>query len=345
MSISHLIGGREAVVAACAPDVAPKVRHSIAQGATLVVLHNSREKHCPVHGAFREAVIDPAFMPGKTGAHYCVFSPVHGAYHLLGLSHPGSPVNGAGRKPSGVVCEPGVNAGPNTAARMHRERGKPASGGCAQGCRIWPRWGRSARRGYLLTEMLVVISVSSVLAAVAVGLLGTLMRIERAGRRHIEETNGLSRLSKQFRRDVASAEEASIPEENTGGQSEIHLRLAADHVLTYRAEPGVLLRLEEWGQAEAARERFRLPATAEARFDIDDSRSGRLAVLTLDAPRPTDESQEAGQGLVAAKKRRRIVARDGVGRRGWTIEALVARDLRHAASSTGAQSKGEEPAP
>jgi hypothetical protein len=66
-------------------------------------------------------------MPGKTGAHYCVFSPVHGAYQLLGLSHPGSPVNGAGRKSSGAVREPGVNAGPNTAARKPRERGKPAS--------------------------------------------------------------------------------------------------------------------------------------------------------------------------------------------------------------------------
>ena len=97
-------------------------------GLPLVVLHKSRVMHRPVHGASREAVIAPAFMPRKTGAHYGVFSPVHGAYYLLGLSHPGSPVNGAGRKSSGAVCEPGVNTGPNTAARKPRERGKPASG-------------------------------------------------------------------------------------------------------------------------------------------------------------------------------------------------------------------------
>jgi len=36
----------------------------------LVVLHKSRETYRPVHGAFREAVMDPAFMPGKTGADY-----------------------------------------------------------------------------------------------------------------------------------------------------------------------------------------------------------------------------------------------------------------------------------
>jgi hypothetical protein len=30
-----------------------------------VVLYKSRETHRPVYGAFREAVVDPAFMPGK----------------------------------------------------------------------------------------------------------------------------------------------------------------------------------------------------------------------------------------------------------------------------------------
>jgi hypothetical protein len=46
----------------------------------LVVLPKSRKTHRPVHGAFREAVLDPAFMPAKTGADHCEFSPVHGAY-------------------------------------------------------------------------------------------------------------------------------------------------------------------------------------------------------------------------------------------------------------------------
>jgi len=40
------------------------------QGDALVVLHKSRETYRPVHGAFREAVVNPAFMPGKTGADY-----------------------------------------------------------------------------------------------------------------------------------------------------------------------------------------------------------------------------------------------------------------------------------
>jgi len=84
------------------------------------------------HADNREkSALDPgnpkAFMPGKTGADYCIFRPVHGAYQSSGLSHSGSPVNGAGREPSCAVCEPGVNAGPNTAAPKPRERGKTAS--------------------------------------------------------------------------------------------------------------------------------------------------------------------------------------------------------------------------
>ena len=126
------------------------------EGCALVLRHNSRETQRPVHGAFREAVVDPAFMPGKTGADYCVFSPVHGAYQSSGLSHSGSPVNGAGRKSSFAVGEPGVNAGPNTAAPKPRERGKPVSSGgqrCVeqrglrtQGCRMRPRLGHRPGR-------------------------------------------------------------------------------------------------------------------------------------------------------------------------------------------------------
>jgi hypothetical protein len=287
MSKPHLIGGREAVVPACAPDVAPTVRHSIAQGAALgtvaikIVVSPNGAQLARARNVFRPVGADDMIWTGRT-----------------------------------------------------------------QGCRIWPRWGRSARRrGYLLTEMLVVIGVSSALAAVAVGLLSTLIRVERAGRRHFEETDGLLRLSTQFRRDVAAAEETSVPAENTGRPSEIHLRLGADHTVTYRAEPGVLLRLEEWGQTEAAREKFRLPATVEARFSIEDSRSGRMVMLSLNAQRPADESQKSGQAVDVEKKRRRLVARDGVGRRGWTAAALVARDLRHAPSFTNAKPTNVEPAP
>src|SRR5690348_5950555 len=96
-----------------------------------------------------------------------------------------------------------------------------------------PRFSR--RRGYLLTELLVVIGVSSVLAAVGVGLLATLLGVERVGRRHFEVTNTLARLSKQFRRDAAAAEGASVADENVGGRtSRLRLQLAADRTVTYR---------------------------------------------------------------------------------------------------------------
>ena len=190
----------------------------------------------------------------------------------------------------------------------------------------------SSRRGYLLVEMLVVIGVSSALAAVAVGLLASLVRVERVGRRHFDQTNALLRLSKQFRRDVAAAEQATFSDADVRRSSELLLRMSADITVTYRAEPGRLLRLENEGPTTAAREMFTLPATAEARFDVDERDSGTFVVLMLDAPTPGNRAGESGAAEGGAQnqsdKRQRLLARDGVGRRGWSDESLIGRNAR-----------------
>jgi prepilin-type N-terminal cleavage/methylation domain-containing protein len=61
------------------------------------------------------------------------------------------------------------------------------------------------RRGYTLIEMLVVITVSTVLLSVAVGVLHVLSRAERSGREHGNRATIVARLADQFRSDVHAA--------------------------------------------------------------------------------------------------------------------------------------------
>ena len=82
----------------------------------------------PVHGAFREAVVGPAFMPGLRGTQRPFRSPVHGASRWLALAVDAprrmAKAEGIG-KPRERGCTtascfatlPAVNGGPKTAAR------------------------------------------------------------------------------------------------------------------------------------------------------------------------------------------------------------------------------------
>jgi Tfp pilus assembly protein FimT len=72
------------------------------------------------------------------------------------------------------------------------------------------RTGPRSRRGYALVELIVVISVNTVLMAVAVALLGTLLRTEHQGQYHYERASSLVRLANQFRSDVAASRSASL---------------------------------------------------------------------------------------------------------------------------------------
>ncbi|HEV3021831.1 MAG TPA: hypothetical protein VGX76_05170 [Pirellulales bacterium] len=183
------------------------------------------------------------------------------------------------------------------------------------------------RRGYLLTEMVVVISVCSTLAAVAVAMLGSLLGVERTGRQHLETTNSLVRLSKQFRRDVAAAQGAVVVDLSAAPASELRLRLSADCTVTYRSEPGRLLRLEENDQAPSGRERFVLPAASQVWFAVERGPALPLVVLTLGESSSVG-SPEQGSPPDSDAKRRRTILRNGAARRGWAVEALVGRDLR-----------------
>jgi prepilin-type N-terminal cleavage/methylation domain-containing protein len=175
------------------------------------------------------------------------------------------------------------------------------------------------RRGYSLVELLVVISVSSVLASVAVGLIGILMGVDRGGRRHLHETNALARLAQQFRADVAAAESAS-----SDGPHELHLRLSGGRVVDYASEAGQATREERLGQESQMHEQFSLPEEARLAFEVAADQRPAMASASLAAA-----NDAAGAGDSATV------------RLGWRVEAAVGRELRFSRQAPIAASNQE----
>lgn len=174
------------------------------------------------------------------------------------------------------------------------------------------------RRAHSLIELLVVISVSSVIGTAVVSLLGLLLAADRGGRRHLHESQSLARLARQFRVDVTAAEDASIgptaanQDATTPAAAAVRLtlRLPAERTIVYQGEPGKAVRREEGYPNAVRHERYALPASVDLKFQIERGESPTPAVVSLKLE--SQGAAEAGRGA----------------RPGWRAAAILGRDRR-----------------
>lgn len=94
--------------------------------------------------------------------------------------------------------------------------------------------------GFTLVEMLVVMAMGSVLTAVAIGLIVTMLRSEDVARNHLHQSAVQSRLADQFRRDVHAADAIDVDDSGVVWT----LALGPEHTVTYRADSNWLERSE-----------------------------------------------------------------------------------------------------
>lgn len=181
---------------------------------------------------------------------------------------------------------------------------------------------RLSRDGFTLIELAVVIAVNSVLMAVAVGLLGTLLRSERTAQQHWEQTGTPGRLAAEFRRDVAAAETANVapsktsdnPSQSVAPLNVLRLQGAGGRVIEYFSDGQAIRRVERAKNAVARREAFIMPGLAQVAFDLAEQEStvGRRAAPTL----VTMTLPLTGEQRIAPNS--------------WRITARLAKDLRFA---------------
>ncbi len=119
---------------------------------------------------------------------------------------------------------------------------------------------RNRRQGYALVELLVVISIGSLIGTAAAVLLGMLLAADRGSRRHLYESHTLCRLAQAFREDAAAAEVAELEPAPSGDgkasrppAARLKFRLSGGESVTYVAEPGRVLRGKTAARAQLAR--------------------------------------------------------------------------------------------
>lgn len=163
------------------------------------------------------------------------------------------------------------------------------------------------RGGYTLVEMLVVISVNSALMAVALALIGLLLKAERQGQRHFERVGTVTRLAQQFREDVASARSATLDHDRTDGAAVspvpflLKLQGSGERTVGYWRDGERLRRVEYQTSQVTGREAYFLAELADAEFLVD--------------------GQNVAVRLAFSDER-------NCPREGWRIESMLAKDWR-----------------
>jgi len=152
------------------------------------------------------------------------------------------------------------------------------------------------RRGYSLMELLVVMTMSSVMLSVTVVLFTLLFRIERSGRDHVRHSAVLGRLADQFRRDVHATPVGGVSVGET-----VQFSPAPDRTITYGTPHGAVIRIERVGSdlvnsEVARRESFVLPSSCSASIESPPDAKGPTVTLSI-APRTDSQPRKPGRTL------------------------------------------------
>jgi prepilin-type N-terminal cleavage/methylation domain-containing protein len=148
------------------------------------------------------------------------------------------------------------------------------------------------RRGYALTELLVVIAVGSVLLGIASGLVVLLLSVEQSSRESLRQQVALADLARQFRRDVHSGAQVLLPDGKPQGSAGWRIAAAEGTVIQYRVEGSWLIRaLVQGGQARG-QEAYQLPEEAHVSLDVSAAR--RPAVVSLSITTPQGKPSRGG---------------------------------------------------
>jgi prepilin-type N-terminal cleavage/methylation domain-containing protein len=136
------------------------------------------------------------------------------------------------------------------------------------------------RRGKSLIELLVVISIMSVVLGLCATSLATLFRLRHQLSRDRQQAAALARLATRLRQDAHSATDFSL-------DSACLLTLPAGEAVHYTYAPPHILREHRRGVQLLHRDRFTLPTSATAAFEQEAGSPHPLLRLTI---RPAEVS-------------------------------------------------------
>ena len=169
---------------------------------------------------------------------------------------------------------------------------------------------RQDRRGTTLVELLVIISVCSVVMCASGVLLHSMYRADKEGRLAIETGATVARLSLQFRRDAHAASEAELLNEANGKASGLAFRGPFQPTIEYRQQGWAVVRRAKQGNKVVHLDSFGLPGGTEFVWTLEVGQPSLAAIqiarparrgVKLDAMR--QQRLEAIVGIVHQRRR------------------------------------------
>ena len=134
-----------------------------------------------------------------------------------------------------------------------------------------------SRRAFTLMEMLVVLTVGSVMLGISVGMLHLLLRSEQTGRDRVHRAAVSARLAEQFRADAAAALR-QVPIE---APALCQFILPGDRTVTYRALPEEVRREERIAERPVRQESYSLPDGYSVAVAVEGEADPPLASLVV----------------------------------------------------------------
>ncbi len=135
------------------------------------------------------------------------------------------------------------------------------------------------QRAFTLVEMMVSISVGSVLMGLALGMVHRTMRAESTARTHAQVERTTALLSRQFRSDIHRAKTVLLDDQQSDSPS-LRLMIPNQRPITYRIENNSLHRQQQQGDEQTHIELFPFPDDHILKF-VEMTRPPRI-VLTLE---------------------------------------------------------------
>jgi len=139
------------------------------------------------------------------------------------------------------------------------------------------------RPGKSLMEMLLLISILTVIMSLVATTLVAVFKTDRQIRQDLDQQTALARLGSKFRADAHAAAACQVG-------VECELTLADGRVIRYSAKDRKITREVRRGNSVEHRDAFLLPATATARFDLPAQSQGHLVRLSI---QPAENSDRA----------------------------------------------------
>lgn len=179
---------------------------------------------------------------------------------------------------------------------MHRKTffdSETGSARPAQACNL----GEAHQRGFTLLEVIVAISLVSVVMGGATVLLQGVWRVEHSVRHHQADLAGAFRLSESFRNDVHATQPDMVSlARSTTGTATLVLRLPDERIVEYTAGAAQVERIARRGSEVLHRDTFLLKpeSTVEWQLAAADDASPLIAML-IAAPLGSEQLDMAEQ--------------------------------------------------